>query len=442
MERARGGRRGRFVVEEIESWYREGLIEEALAERLKGLYRSDYGAVGSGLAAAAFSIIGAVLVGLGVILFLASNWHAMGYLAKFFCIGTAMVVTNYFGWQFRYSKEASRPRLGNALLLLGGIFYGAAIWLITQMLNIDLALGDGIFLWLIGSLLSTLALANLPLAYLASVLFATWSFCFDGWFRFTTGDPWHFLLFVFSYGAILGLAHRFSSRGIAWIGLLSGGIWLIVQTGNSGLALYMYGLALFAAYLFIQDHAEERVRALGNSYLSVSMVASLSTLLAFTSYPYTFEKHGSQYSGFEFFALFGTALLLLLLVTWRTWRFRVESISAMVLLVVPQLLMGVGEADQRTVYNLILLLVLAGLIYSGAFRQKNVVLINFALVYFVLDVLVRYFDFFFTMMDRSIFFVTGGVILMIVGSLVESERRRLIRGLEPEDLQDKGRAGE
>ena len=64
MERARGGRRGRFVVEEIESWCREGLIEEALAERLKRLYRSDSGAVGSGLAAAAFSIIGAVLVGL------------------------------------------------------------------------------------------------------------------------------------------------------------------------------------------------------------------------------------------------------------------------------------------------------------------------------------------------------------------------------------------
>ena len=127
---------------------------------------------------------------------------------------------------------------------------------------------------------------------------------------------------------------------------------------------------------------------------------------------------------------------MLLLVTWRSEKFRIESISAMVLLVVPQLLMGVGEADQRTVYNLILLAVLAGLIYSGAFRQKNVALINYALVYFVLDVLVRYFDFFFTMMDRSIFFVTGGVILMIVGSLVESERRRLIKGLEPGDLQE------
>ncbi|MCB9468988.1 MAG: DUF2157 domain-containing protein [Candidatus Obscuribacterales bacterium] len=436
MERARGGRRGRFVVEEIESWCREGLIEEALAERLKGLYRSDSGAVGSGLAAAAFSIIGAVLVGLGVILFLASNWHAMGYIAKFFCIGTAMVVTNYFGWQLRYSKEASRPRLGNALLLLGGIFYGAAIWLISQMLNIDLALGQGLFLWLIGSLLSTLALANLPLAYLSSALLAVWSFSFDEWLQLASGDPWHFLLFVFSFGAILGLAHRFSSRGIGWIGLLSGGIWLVGRTGISGLAIYMYGLALFAAYLFIQDHAEERVRALGVPYLSVSMIASLSTLLAFTSYPYTFAKHGLQYSGFEFSALFGTALLMLLLVTWRSEKFRIESISAMVLLVVPQLLMGVGEADQRTVYNLILLAVLAGLIYSGAFRQKNVALINYALVYFVLDVLVRYFDFFFTMMDRSIFFVTGGVILMIVGSLVESERRRLIKGLEPGDLQE------
>ena len=436
MERARGGRRGRFVVEEIESWCREGLIEEALAERLKGLYRSDSGAVGSGLAAAAFSIIGAVLVGLGVILFLASNWHAMGYIAKFLCIGTAMVVTNYFGWQLRYSKEASRPRLGNALLLLGGIFYGAAIWLISQMLNIDLALGQGLFLWLIGSLLSTLALANLPLAYLSSALLAVWSFSFDEWLQLSSGDPWHFLLFVFSFGAILGLAHRFSSLGIAWIGLLSGGIWLVGRTGISGLAIYMYGLALFAAYLFVQDHAEERVRALGVPYLSVSMIASLSTLLAFTSYPYTFAKHGLQYSGFEFSALFGTALLMLLLVTWRSEKFRIESISAMVLLVVPQLLMGVGEADQRTVYNLILLAVLAGLIYSGAFRQKNVALINYALVYFVLDVLVRYFDFFFTMMDRSIFFVTGGVILMIVGSLVESERRRLIKGLEPGDLQE------
>jgi uncharacterized membrane protein len=50
-------------------------------------------------------------------------------------------------------------------------------------------------------------------------------------------------------------------------------------------------------------------------------------------------------------------------------------------------------------------------------------LVNTAMVFVVLDIVARYFDFF-SMMDRSLFFVLGSLVLMVGGALVEKSRRR------------------
>jgi len=64
--------------------------------------------------------------------------------------------------------------------------------------------------------------------------------------------------------------------------------------------------------------------------------------------------------------------------------------------------------------------------YSGA----ESVLINTALVFFVLDVIARYFDFFWDMLPKSVFFMAGGLLLLAGGSLLERSRRRMMQEMK------------
>jgi uncharacterized membrane protein len=56
-------------------------------------------------------------------------------------------------------------------------------------------------------------------------------------------------------------------------------------------------------------------------------------------------------------------------------------------------------------------------------------MVNVALVFFVIDIIARYFDVFYTLMNRSFFFVCGGVLLMVVGTLTEKGRRTILEGM-------------
>jgi uncharacterized membrane protein len=52
--------------------------------------------------------------------------------------------------------------------------------------------------------------------------------------------------------------------------------------------------------------------------------------------------------------------------------------------------------------------------------------VNLGLFSFVVFVLTRYFDLFFSAMNRSLFFIFGGVLLLAGGYFLERNRRRWI----------------
>jgi uncharacterized membrane protein len=52
--------------------------------------------------------------------------------------------------------------------------------------------------------------------------------------------------------------------------------------------------------------------------------------------------------------------------------------------------------------------------------------INIGLLFFVLDVIARYFDFFWKLLPRSIFFIIGGIMLLLGGVILEKKRRKIL----------------
>jgi uncharacterized membrane protein len=83
------------------------------------------------------------------------------------------------------------------------------------------------------------------------------------------------------------------------------------------------------------------------------------------------------------------------------------------------------------VFNGVFLLAMAGLV-QGGFRAGNRTAVNLGLMYFTIWILVLYFDTFFELMDRSIFFVGAGILLMGGGYLLQRQRRELLARMKEE----------
>ncbi|HLO13002.1 MAG TPA: DUF2157 domain-containing protein [Pseudoneobacillus sp.] len=94
------------------------------------------------------SIIGAILIGLGVLSFVASNWSAMSDLEKF----SLLLFTLFISYIGAWWTEVKRPNTSKALYYIGAFMYGAEIFYIGQMFHLGGELGTALMAWAIGIL--------------------------------------------------------------------------------------------------------------------------------------------------------------------------------------------------------------------------------------------------------------------------------------------------
>lgn len=86
------------------------------------------------------------------------------------------------------------------------------------------------------------------------------------------------------------------------------------------------------------------------------------------------------------------------------------------------------------VYNFAIFFELLGLILSGYVRRETW-LINLGALFLFLLIIVKYFDWFFTFLDKSIFFIGAGILLFIVGWFMERGRRYMISNIKAQAQQ-------
>ena len=74
---------------------------------------------------------------------------------------------------------------------------------------------------------------------------------------------------------------------------------------------------------------------------------------------------------------------------------------------------------------------LVGLVFLG-YRLREEWYINLGAVLLLIFIFVKYFDWFFTFLDKSVFFIIAGVLLFLLGWLMERGRRMMIAGMKQE----------
>ncbi|PIR70307.1 MAG: hypothetical protein COU46_02215 [Candidatus Niyogibacteria bacterium CG10_big_fil_rev_8_21_14_0_10_42_19] len=86
------------------------------------------------------------------------------------------------------------------------------------------------------------------------------------------------------------------------------------------------------------------------------------------------------------------------------------------------------------IFNFVVFFELLGLIFSGYLRRETW-LINLGALFLFLLIVVKYFDWFFTFLDKSIFFISAGILLFVVGWFMERGRKYMISNIKTQSQQ-------
>ena len=400
----------RRLHDEVRQWEADGIVSADQAEAIRGRYAAeDAPASGSAIGNRVVSIIavmGAVLIGLGIIVFFAANWSEIPKLVKLamMVVGTPAVYA--IGWLVGYRFDY--PRIGIAIILLGAIAFGASIHLIAQTYHVPVNHPALVPLWFLGVI---------PLAYI------------------TRSRP------MLGLSIILFLAAA-GFRAQVWV----------PDIGAEEMFFTIPGLLVLGAFLFAAGRSHARfsdTRMFARMYDLAGLIVA-SAAMYFFSFSEMWEqidRHAPNFPslGVEFWLVVGfvgaAAVGAILVAGWRDRRsgshqiwWEAGAVSAMgVVAVVMWLGLAFGGKWLWWVFNLVMLAGILGMIAAG-YRWNRAYLINLAVPIFAITLFTRYFEFGFGLLGQSVAFIVAGVILLAGGFGMEYLRRRLVRRMRDSEV--------
>lgn len=174
------------------------------------------------------SIIGAVCIGLGVILIISSNWSEFPKFIKLLLSIMLPVVSLGIGYFFTYVQSELKI-LWNAFLLLGGVLIGATIALIWQTYNLDGTIGSLLLMWFILSLPLVFVFKLKTLAVMSTALFYGVIFYYTSEEFFSSWSDEKYILAVFAViSGSITIASYLLSKACKWkYNYLINPVWVI-----------------------------------------------------------------------------------------------------------------------------------------------------------------------------------------------------------------------
>ena len=395
------------LIEEVSAWRREGIVDARAAQRILRRYGQDSAEVAREVAAGArarsatiFGTFGAVLVGLGAILFVASNWAAMDRLTRVVVLLAALVASAALAFVMR---RTGHERTGAALILVNTLVFGANIFFVGQTYHVRV--GDPVLflLWALGAIAMALAAGSRPSMFLGLASLVAW--------YGSLVNDWGALRIFGGSGPEALVAPAFIATGVLMLACAR-----LAEHTRIGypfaLVTATTGFVLASAVIFLLTF-EGIWRQLGSAAFSGSS-----------------ERVAPQFM-WSVIAIVGASVAAAIAIAWRAaWRrgavleaAGLVGIEALVILVI--VLAPFPKAIHYAVlFDAVALGVCAWAIQVGLATGRES-FINVAVALFGVLVFARYFDFFGTLLDRSVAFIGAGI-LLIAGSYLLDRSRRLL----------------
>ena len=416
---------------ELTIWIQKGIITEETAKQLSSAYELDnLRHESTRLLSSVIFTIGGLLLGGGLISFVAANWEVIPTPIKLALLVSALLGLHAIGFWLWHSKNWRQ--LGHALIFCGCLVFGANIGLVAQIFHISGNWYGGFGAWALGSLVMAWAIRSWIIGVLALGTSFIWFLGFQSDYD-QSASAYPLILAI----ALLPLAWIIRSR-VLYAGTLLGIILAAsVLAGFQGsgrqLLFTMAAGGMFMWTLGELHRASEWRMAFANitRALGLALLAVAAFVWSF-HYLWDASTFGPMRSIWAF--LFFSLAIVFSLLMWQRARHTQPLLTAGVLLAggilcASSLLSGAsanisnGEFLFTVTTNLAALILAAVTIGVGLVDERRLAFWLGSL-YLVLLILSRFLEYETSLLLKSAAFVACGVTVIIAGISYEKYLRR------------------
>lgn len=422
------------VLKDLNELISNGIITKEIASNIENYYNSKKSDSTNKLFIV-FGILGAILVGLGIILILAHNWDNLSRFTKTILAFTPLLIGQLIcGYVLLIKRKNVAWRESASTFLFFSV--GASISLVSQIYNIPGNINTFVLTWM---------LLCLPLVYLlkssiTSLLYIigiTYFACNSSYWSYPNKESYEFWLLL-----ILIIPHYYnlfknSPKGNFlifhnWFIPLSIIITLGTLSHNYEKLMYLAYISLFGLYLIIGETDYFKNNKLrNNSYKVLGSVGTLITLLILS-----FHEFWGKLQTVEFIFLklldyieiativIITCAAVVLFFIQKTYQSIKNSslIEYVFLLFIPIFLVGLYSSISVILINLLIFIIGILTIKKGS-NLNHLGVLNFGLILITVLVICRFFDTDLSFVLRGLLFVSVGAGFFIANYLMLKKRK-------------------
>ncbi len=434
----------KWLNEQIDLWEQKSLIDNSTAQAIRHLYEYEHSSSNK-VFLMIFAIIGALLIGGGIILLLAKNWDMLSKTTRTLIAFTPMIIAQILAL-FLILKRSPSLTASESLATFWSLALGACLAMISQIYHLSGPLDNFVLSWM---------LLLLPICYLLNAAMPT-IFYYIG-ITIWLGDSAHsfdviyfWLLFALGLPQVFRILKHKQNEIIAkWISLAVLTLFIIdfgLSIGNlfaiDGFWKLSFSL-LFAAFYFAGYYYRKSALAVIPSPLEIAAFAGTYTIFYLSSFNYAWSNSALTFAsipinfndGFpvEWINLF--LLIMLLIVIGIAFFKKSPKVSALDcwFFFAPLLQMLLLFLDKLPVdsvllvlaANLYILLFSVMILWQGA-KNSQLSTMNLGSISLFILILTRFLDSDLSFTARGIAFIIIGTLFLISNLLI----RKRIKGEE------------
>jgi uncharacterized membrane protein len=384
------------LARESETWVTEGLVTADQAAAIRARYGEPVDA--RSRTANALALVGAIAVGVGVIAFFAANWDGIPKPLRLAVLVAAILGAYAAAYNLR-EGTGRLPRIGEALYLLGVLLFGASLFLVGQMYNVEAHDPLALLLWAGGAAAVAAVVQTTPLTLTAFVIFTAWVAWEAGMAADTDEEFSALVALAVPYGAALyGLGTTVGARmTAAWV----------EDTGFADAArrfgLLIGAFGLFAlTFVHADDDLPGAARDVGTGLQALLIALTAAALAGAAGVATTARRSALAEAG-------GIAL---------------AAVAALALAFT-----GGDGGVWAVVFNLFVVGLAVGSIAAGYVNDETW-LVNFGVLVVAVELVLRYFDVLWDALGRSLGILGAGVVILAVAYGLERQRKRMLARMD------------
>lgn len=407
------------ITKDIPELIKAGIITPETAEQIQQYYKGKSGSSSNRLFIA-FGILGAILVGLGIILIIAHNWDELSRSTKTILAFLPLVAAQAICAFVLLKKSDNKAWIESATTFL---FFavGACISLISQIYNIPGNLSSFLLIWMLLCLplIYVMKSSAVALLYIVGI---TYYAVEASYFSYPTTDSylyWGLLLAVLPQYYFLFRNHPKSNFLTVENWLIPLSITIVLGTLASGASSLMYVayFSLFGLIYTIGNNAFFKDKGLRNN--SYKVIGTLGTLIllfinSFEGFwrDIILEQYvfGNWLTTTEFWVALGISLLALVYLYEQQKNKPLRELpilSPIFPIFIIIFIIGLFSSFAVVLINIVILTISIMTIIEGA-KKEHLGILNFGLSIITLWIIIRF-------LNTDLSFVIRGLLLMAIG---------------------------